>query len=77
MKKYKINLKKGGRFLKRLRKEHGLTQEELAKKLKISQPYVSHVENGRRSIGTWTVFSSYCNVFGLFPESLVHQYYKQ
>ncbi len=76
MQKYKINLKKGGLFLKRLRKARGLTQEELAKMLKISQPYVSDVENGRRSIGTWTVFSSYCNVLGLFPESLVHQFYK-
>lgn len=40
-----------GRQLRNLRKKSGLKQEELAKKLNISQPNLSSMENGQRLIG--------------------------
>jgi transcriptional regulator with XRE-family HTH domain len=36
--------------IKALREDHDLTQEELGKKLKISQRVYSHYETGQRSI---------------------------
>lgn len=45
----KINYKvKFGIKLKSLRKEHGLTQEELSEVMEISSQHLSYVESGRR-----------------------------
>lgn len=38
-----------GQMLKRLREKKGLTQEELAKKAKLTKPYISQLENGIRT----------------------------
>ncbi len=35
-------------MLKKLREESGMTQDELAKRAKLSTPYVSQIENGVR-----------------------------
>lgn len=39
-----------GAELRRLRQESGLTSVEVAKRLMVSQPKISHIENGRRAI---------------------------
>lgn len=51
-------------YLKLLRKSRYLTQEELAKKLGISQTYYSQVENGQRkpSISLWHKIHDLFNV---------------
>ena len=37
-----------GRVVKRLREAKGLTQAELAKKAKVTQPYITMLESGHR-----------------------------
>ena len=37
-----------GHMLKRLREERGMTQEELARRAKLTKPYISQIENGVR-----------------------------
>lgn len=51
-------------YLKYLRKSHYLSQEELAKKLGISQTYYSQVENGQRrpSISLWQKLHKLFNI---------------
>lgn len=51
-------------YLKLLRKSHCLTQDELAKKLGISQTYYSQVENGQRrpSISLWQKLHKLFNI---------------
>jgi len=40
-----------GRTLRRLREEHGLTQEEVAHRADIHWTYLSQVEGGKRNLG--------------------------
>jgi len=40
--------KRLGWMLKAMREARGLTQDELAKKAKLSKPYISQIENGVR-----------------------------
>ena len=51
-------------YLKYLRKSHYLSQEELAKKLGISQTYYSQVENGQKrpSISLWQKLHKLFNI---------------
>ena len=43
----KQTLKTMGRKIKKLRKEHDLTQEKLAEQLRISTVYVGYIERGQ------------------------------
>jgi HTH-type transcriptional regulator/antitoxin HipB len=45
-----------GRFLARVRQDHGLTQEELARDLGVSRRYVSEIENGKPGLYTERLF---------------------
>lgn len=45
-----------GRFLARVRLDHGLTQEELAEDLGVSRRYVSEIENGKPGLYTERLF---------------------
>jgi HTH-type transcriptional regulator/antitoxin HipB len=45
-----------GRFLARVRQDHGLTQEELALDLGVSRRYVSEIENGKPGLYTERLF---------------------
>lgn len=45
-----------GRFLARVRQDHGLTQEELAEDLGVSRRYVSEIENGKPGLYTERLF---------------------
>lgn len=42
-------IEKLGKQIAKLRKELGITQDDLAKKIDSSRVYISHVEQGRRS----------------------------
>lgn len=46
---------KFGQNLKHIRKRMNMTQEELATKMKISQSYLSDIENGRKNLSIKTV----------------------
>ena len=46
-----------GKNLRKARQQAGLTQVELAKKLKLSQPFVAQAENGTSRIGEKYVLS--------------------
>ena len=41
-----MDQKKIGRFLKELRKEKNITQEQLAEKINVSRTYIVKIENG-------------------------------
>jgi HTH-type transcriptional regulator/antitoxin HipB len=45
-----------GRFLAVARRDHGLTQEELAQDLGVSRRYVSEIENGKPGLYTERLF---------------------
>ena len=50
--------------LKEIRKNHGLTQRQLAEKLKISKSYYNYFETGERIIPVVRL-NDYCNKFGV------------
>ena len=66
-------------YLKLLRKSHCLTQDELAKKLGISQTYYSQVENGQRrpSISLWKKIHKLFNVSDYIMWQLIGSNYVQ
>ncbi len=58
------------RGLTEVRKERGLTQKDLAKKLKRPQVYVSRVESGERRIDVLELIDI-CAALGIEPETLI------
>lgn len=59
-----------GRNAARIRKEHGLTQEELAERSGLSQQYLSGLEQGRRNPTIVTLFEI-ANALGVSHVELV------
>jgi transcriptional regulator with XRE-family HTH domain len=59
-----------GAELRRLREQKGLTAEDVAQQLLVSQSKISRLENGRRSISQRDV-RDLCTVYGVVDESLV------
>lgn len=59
-----------GSELRKLREARGLTAEEVAAKLLVSQSKISRLENGRRSISQRDV-RDLCEVYGVNDEALV------
>ncbi|MEW2292029.1 helix-turn-helix transcriptional regulator [Streptomyces sp. NPDC006743] len=53
-----------GAELRRLRQESGLTSVKVAKRLMVSQPKISHIENGRRAINLHDV-RALCALYGV------------
>jgi transcriptional regulator with XRE-family HTH domain len=53
-----------------LRKQHGMSQEELAQKLNITRFHISHLESGKRKPGS-ALLSNIADVFGVTMEQLV------
>lgn len=51
-------------FLKRIRKQNGLTEGEVAILLKVSQQQVSRYENGKTQL-TIVKINQYLNIFGI------------
>lgn len=58
-----------GRFIQNLRKEKGLTQDELAIKLGVTDRAISHWENGRR-LPDYTIIGSLCKELGVTVNDL-------
>ncbi|MEY9962194.1 transcriptional regulator with XRE-family HTH domain [Streptacidiphilus sp. MAP12-16] len=59
-----------GAELRRLREQKGLTAEDVAQQLLVSQSKISRLENGRRSISQRDV-RDLCEVYGVTDESMV------
>lgn len=57
-------------FLKRIRKQNGITEGELATLLKVSQQQVSRYENGKTQL-TIVKINQYLNIFGINWEDFI------
>jgi transcriptional regulator with XRE-family HTH domain len=57
--------------LKELRKEHGLTQDDLAKLSGVSFPTISRYENGQRDEPKLTILKTFANYFNVSIDYLV------
>ena len=64
-----MDLKKIGSFLKKLRKEKGITQEELAEKIGIGTSNISYIENGKFAPSIEN-FAKIAEVLGVEPSEL-------
>jgi transcriptional regulator with XRE-family HTH domain len=58
-----------GALLRRLRQEKGLTGQQLADRMGISRPYVTHWESGRRSLNSLLHVQRLLDVLDPDPES--------
>ena len=65
-----MNQEKVGKFILKLRKEKGMTQQELADKLNVTDRAVSHWENGR-SLPDVSLFKPLCEVFEISVNELI------
>ena len=63
-----------GAFLRGVREKSGLTQAELAGKLRQPQSYVSRLESGERQLQVLELFEL-CDAFGLEPWQVVKDFY--
>ena len=61
-----------GKCLSQIRREQGITQVELAKKLGVPQSFISKVETGERSLRVYEQFA-YAESLGITIEVLVHK----
>ena len=59
-----------GKCLSQIRREQGITQVELAKKLGVPQSFISKVETGERSLRVYEQFV-YADALGITVETLV------
>lgn len=61
-----------GKCLSQIRREQGITQVELAKKLGVPQSFISKVESGERSLRVYEQFA-YAEALGISVEDLVRR----
>ena len=76
-KQWELKARKNEKFaglLREIRKEAGMGQKELARKLKRPQPYVSKLENGRAFI-TLVEFEEYSFAIGVNPVKALSRLY--
>lgn len=59
-----------GNNLKRIRKEKGVSQSDIAKQLKVSRGFVSNIENGK-SNPTLATITKIANAIGVSPDLLL------
>jgi len=59
-----------GRNIKRVRKEKGLIQADIAKAVGVSSPYLSNIENGKVN-PTLTTLSKLAKALGISIEKLI------
>lgn len=67
-----ITRKKLGERIKMLREDFGYSQEELAKKIKVSRPAISQIESGTRDINS-TELVNLARVFDISTDKLLNQ----
>jgi transcriptional regulator with XRE-family HTH domain len=58
-----------GAELRRLRQDSGLKSTEVADRLMVSQPKISHIENGRRAISPRDV-RDLCAIYGVADQQV-------
>jgi transcriptional regulator with XRE-family HTH domain len=76
-KQWEVKASKNSKFaemLREIRTEAGLSQQELARKLKRPQPYISKLENGRAFI-TLVEFEEYSLAVGISPVKALARLY--
>lgn len=61
-----------GKCLSQIRREQGITQVELAKRLGMPQSFVSKIETGERSLKVYEQFA-YARALGISSEALVQR----
>ena len=61
-----------GKCLSQIRREQGITQVELAKRLGRPQSFVSKIETGERSLKVYEQFA-YARALGISSEALVQR----
>lgn len=61
-----------GKCLSQIRREQGITQVELAKKLRVLQSFISKVETGERSLRVYEQFA-YAEALGITVGVLVQR----
>lgn len=61
-----------GNRIRTLRKEHDMTAIDLAQKIKISQPYLSKLEQGKQPISI-DILINICNVFEITLQEFFSQ----
>ena len=66
-----MNLDNIGKFIKEMRKNKNLTQEELAEKLGVNNRTVSRWENGK-NMPDISLYKPLCEVLGISIEELVN-----
>ena len=71
-----MNRKHIGQNICALRRQCGMTQAQLAKKLDISTDHLSHVEIGSGSIST-SLLIKICRILGVTPNDVLAGEYKQ
>ncbi len=59
----------------RLREAAGLTQRDLAKRLKVSQSYVAQIEKGQKHIALFA-FPAYCRALGVSSSDILDMFKK-
>lgn len=68
-----MDLKQGGQVIKRIRKEHGLTQEQLAQHVNVASNSISRIERGLLVPALPTLIDI-CNVLGTGADSILAAY---
>ena len=67
---YEVNYIKIGQQIRKYRKARGLSQEELAEKVYISIPHMSHIETGKTKLSL-QVFVDIARVLGVSTDDLL------
>lgn len=65
-----ITLNELGETLRKIRKEKGLTQHELAEKIQVGQSIISQWEQGTRNPGFMGIYK-FCQFFGMTVDELL------
>src|SRR4051794_37094099 len=60
-----------GETLKKIRREAGISQRDLAERIKVDFSYISKVENDRLSPPAADTIVAICKVLGVSPENLL------
>lgn len=68
-----MDFKQGGQVIQRIRKEHGMTQEQLAEKVDIDPNSISRIERGRL-IPALPTLIDICNALGTGADSILAAY---
>jgi len=72
-KRFEASLKKLQNILKGEREHQGISRAEVAKRMGISQPYLSQLESENRHL-YWRLFLSWCQALKVPPQSIIERW---